>query len=80
MPCGNTPDLGRLAAFCADPTRKPLELGAIGHFLLTAVLGEARRATSTIRRTFFQLARDWSGSQWLLDPGGLPAIIGTVTT
>ena len=72
-------DLGRVAAFCADPTRKPPELGAVAHFLLTAVHSERRRETSAILRTFFLLARDWSGSQWVLDPGGLPGVISAVT-
>jgi hypothetical protein len=69
-----------MAAFCADPTRKPPELGVVGHFLLTAVHSERRRETSLILRTFFQLARDWAGSQWVLDPGGLPGTISVVTT
>jgi hypothetical protein len=29
----NDKDIGRVAAFCIDPTRKPPELGSIAHFL-----------------------------------------------
>lgn len=73
-------DLGRVASFCADPTRKPPELGVVGHFLMTAFHSERRRETSPILRAFFQVTRDWSGSHWLLDRGGLADAIGTVTT
>jgi hypothetical protein len=68
-----------VAAFCADTTRKPPELGAVAHFLQTAVHSERRRETSAILRAFLFLARDWAGSQWVLDPAGLPGVISTVT-
>lgn len=73
-------DIGRVAAFCADPTRKPPELGAIAHFLQTVVHSQRRRNSSELIRAFLRLMADFSGSQWLLDSHGLPQAITTLTT
>jgi hypothetical protein len=39
-------DYGRVAAFCAEPTRRPPELGAIVHFSRTLANSKARSAKS----------------------------------
>ena len=67
----NDKDLGRVATFCADPTRKPPELGAFAHFLQTAINSQQRRKTSVLLGSFLALIADWSDSHWLLDPRGL---------
>ena len=61
-------DLGRVAEFCRDQTRSSPELGAFTHFLQTVIHSKRRRETSAIIQTFLQLARDWVGSSWILDP------------
>lgn len=66
-------DLGRIATFCSVPSRKVPELGTFAHFLQTVIHSEQRRATSPLIRSFLQMAADWTGSQWLLEPTGLQA-------
>lgn len=66
----NDKDVGRVAAFCADPTRKPPELGAIIHFLETVIHSQRRRESSTVIVGFLRLIARWPGSHWLLDPSG----------
>lgn len=73
-------DLGRVAAFCNDPGRKPPELGAFAHFLQTIAHSERRRETSVLIRAFLGLAAEWTGSNWLLDPQGLPNALERLTT
>lgn len=72
-------DIGRIAAFCADRGRTPPELGSIAHFLQTVANSRRRRDTSNTIRAFLELATDWSGSQWLLNPRGLHDAIGSLT-
>lgn len=76
----NDKDIGRVAAFCAEPQRKPPELGTFAHFLQTAVHSQHRRETSVLIRSFLRLAADWAGSQWLLDPNGFYRALETLTT
>lgn len=64
-------DLGRVAAFCANPSRKPPELGAFAHFLQTAIHSHQRRKTSILLGSFLRLIADWTDSHWLLEPRGL---------
>ena len=73
-------DIGRVAQFCQEPARNPPELGSFGHFLQTVIHSENRRATSSLIRMFLSLASKWTGSQWLLDPTGLYASVGTLTS
>ena len=63
-------ELGRVAAFCADQTRKPPELGAFSYFLQTAAHSQERRATSPLLRSLLRVSSAWAGSHWVLDPGG----------
>lgn len=72
-------DLGRIAAFCAEPNRKPPELGVFAHFLQTVIHSQRRRETSTLIGAFLRLTTDWIGSQWLLDPSGLHQSLATLT-
>jgi hypothetical protein len=76
----NDKDIGRIAAFCADPTRKPPELGAFSHFLQTAINSKERRETSTLLRCFFKLAANWSSSHWLLEQSGLHETLVQLTS
>jgi len=73
-------DLGRVAAFCVDPTRKPPELGVFTHFLQTVIHSQERRGTSPLLGSFIKLAGEWTGSQWLLDPKGFHAALTLLTT
>ena len=66
----NDKDLGRVAAFCANPTRQPPELGALAHFLQTVIHSRQRRETSILLRTFLRLSANWQDSYWLLEPKG----------
>lgn len=63
-------DLGRVASFCADPTRKPPELGSFAHFLQTVINSERRRESSKLIQSFLQQATDWPKSGWLLSKDG----------
>ena len=72
-------DLGRVARFCEDQTRSPPELGAFAHFLETVIHSKQRRDTSVIIQAFFQLARDWVGSSWILDPKSFLRSLRTLT-
>lgn len=72
-------DIGRVATFCIDPQRKPPELGAFAHFLQTVIHSQKRRQTSQLIRCFLGLAREWSGSTWLLDPHGLHRALTDLT-
>jgi len=64
-------DLGRVAAFCANPTRKAPELGVFSHFLQTAIHSQQRRETSPLLANFLKLTAVWTGSNWLLGSDGL---------
>jgi hypothetical protein len=77
----NDKDIGRVATFCADPTRKPPpELGALSHFLQTVIHSTHRRDTSVLLRSFLKLAADWTDSHWLLEPDGLHAALADLTS
>lgn len=76
----NDKDIGRIAAYCSDPTRKPPELGSFSHFLQTAMHSKQRRETSNLVRAFLKMAAEWPGSQWLLHPEGLHRVLSTLTT
>jgi len=67
----NDKDLGRVATFCADPSRKPPELGTFAYFLQTVINSQQRRETSPLIGSFLKLTAEWTGSHWLLDPNGL---------
>ena len=73
-------DIGRVAAFCADPRRKAPELGAFAHFLQTVIHSQQRRGTSALLRGFLRLAAEWTGSIWLLDPEGFHHALIVLTT
>jgi len=72
-------DLGRIAAYCADASRKPPELGAFAHFLQTVIHSSHRRATSTLITGFLRLTMNWTGSNWLLDIDGFHAALVALT-
>src|SRR5262249_37011768 len=72
-------DIGRVAAFCRVPTRKPPELGAFAHFLQTVSHSHRRRETSVLLRGFLKLSREWTDSNWLLEPRGLFAALTLLT-
>lgn len=76
----NDKDIGRVAAFCEEPRRKPPELGAFAHFLQTVIHSAQRRQTSRLISCFLGLARQWTGSTWLLDPEGLHRALTVLTT
>lgn len=61
-------DVGRVAAFCADTSRKPPELGVFAYFLQTVIHSRERRVSSAIVGSFLRLAGEWTGSNWVLDP------------
>lgn len=63
-------DIGRVATFCADPRKKPPELGTFAHFLQTLIHSEHRRETSTLIQLFLKQASNWIKSEWLLAPDG----------
>ena len=73
-------DLGRVAAFCVDPTKKPPELGVFAHFLQTFIHSQARRGTSQLLHGFARLAAEWTGSQWVLEPGEFLSALTSLTT
>ncbi|HCC56909.1 MAG TPA: hypothetical protein DEQ47_06525 [Solibacterales bacterium] len=75
----NDKDLGRVAAFCADPGRKPPELGTFAHFLQTVIHSQQRRETSVLIGVFLKLTAEWTASHWLLDPNGLHHMLGVLT-
>ena len=72
-------DLGRVAEFCMDQSRPPPELGTFAHFLQTVIHSKQRRETSVIIQAFLQLARDWVGSGWILDPTAFLRSLQTLT-
>jgi hypothetical protein len=76
----NDKDIGRIASFCADPQRKPPELGAFAHFLQTVIHSQQRRQTSQLIGCFLRLAAQWTGSTWLLHPEGLHRALTALTT
>jgi hypothetical protein len=75
----NDKDIGRVAAFCRIPTRKPPELGAFAHFLQTVSHSQRRRETSVLLRGFLKLSREWTDSNWVLEPRGLFAALTLLT-
>jgi hypothetical protein len=64
-------DLGRVATFCGDSSRKPPEIGTFAHFLQTVIHSESRRDSSPLIRGFLKLTADLVGSNWLLDKTGM---------
>jgi len=75
----NDKDLGRVAAFCADPTRLPPELGVFAHFLETVIHSQQRRETSILLGSFLKLIANWTDSYWLLEPKGLHSALVLLT-
>jgi hypothetical protein len=73
-------DLGRVATYCADTARKPPELGVFAHFLRTAIHSQERRLESLLLRSFFKLATNWTGANWVLNPTGFLEALGAVIT
>lgn len=73
-------NLGRVAAYCTDPTRKPPELGSFSHFLQAAIHSRERRQTSVLLGVFLRISAQWIGSQWILDPNGLHHSLTVLTT
>ena len=73
-------DIGRVAAFCADPRRKPPELGAFSHFLQTVIHSQRRRRTSKLMGCFIVLAATWTDSTWVLAPDGLYSALAGLTS
>lgn len=73
-------DIGRVASYCADPSRKPPELGTIAHFLQTTAHSQERRRTSTLLRCFLDEASRWTGANWILASDGLAASLSALTT
>jgi len=73
-------DLGRVAMFCADPSRKPPELGAFAHFLQTVIHSQQRRGTSALIGSFLKLIAEWANSHWLLDSDGLTRALAVLTS
>lgn len=73
-------DLGRIAAYCAEPARRPPELGSFSHFLQTVSHSTQRRETSPLVRAFLKMAAAWPGSQWLLKPEGLHQALSSLTS
>jgi hypothetical protein len=72
-------DYGRVGAFCAEPTRRPPELGAIVHFLRTLANSKERRQQSVLLRGFLKMVSNWSGSHWVLDEKGLAGFLNVLT-
>ena len=72
-------DLKRVVTFCMDQSRPPPELGAFAHFLQTVIHSRRRRETSTVIRRFLQLAGDWTGSNWILDPASFYQSLNRLT-
>jgi hypothetical protein len=73
-------NLGRIAVFCSDSTRKPPELGVFAHFLQTIIHSQHRRETSPLLVSFLRLIADWKDSYWLLEPRGLHHVLTLLTT
>ena len=73
-------DIGRVAAFCSEPERKPPELGAFAHFLQTVTHSKQRRHTSKTIGCLLRLSAEWTGSTWLLEPKGLCQMLTLLTT
>ena len=69
-------DIGCVAKFCAD--KNPPSLGKFSHFLQTVIHSQQRRNTSTVIRNFLRLARDWPGSNWILEPDSFHSSLGTL--
>lgn len=76
----NDKDIGRITAFCADPNRKPPELGSFTHFLQTVIHSRQRRDTSVLINCFLKQITEWTGSNWLLDSQGLCSVLENLTT
>ncbi len=64
-------DIGRVAKYCKDTSAKPPELGVFAHFLQTIINSEKRRANSLLIKTFMEIAKSWTKSNWILDSAGL---------
>ena len=73
-------ELRPVASYCGDPNSKPPELGTFGHFIQTVINSRRRRDQSDLMQAFLNLAGDWSGAQWILDPQGLRHEIANLTT
>ena len=76
----NDKDIGRIAAFCANSSRKPPELGTFAHFLQSVIHSQQRHGTSALIGSFLRLTADWVGSNWLLDPQGFHRTLGVLTS
>lgn len=73
-------DIGRVAAFCADPKKRTPELGSVAHFLQTVIHSQNRRQNSPLIRGFLNLAMQWTGSHWILSEDGLLRSLNKLTT
>jgi hypothetical protein len=72
-------DLGRVAAFCADATRKPPELGTFAHFLGAVIRKRHQNSTSSLISSFLKLSTNWKDSHWMLDAAGCCDALSTLT-
>jgi hypothetical protein len=73
-------DIGRIAAFCEEPQRKPPELGVFSHFLQTVIHSDRRRQSSRLIGCFLRAAGQWTGSTWILDAEGLHRSLAVLTS
>ncbi|MCC7535015.1 MAG: hypothetical protein IT379_02310 [Deltaproteobacteria bacterium] len=73
-------DLGRVASYCAGRADKPPEMGAMRHFLQTAVNSEQRATTSPILGVLRALVARWPGASWILSPSGFLGGLAELTT
>jgi hypothetical protein len=73
-------DFGRVARYCAVGNMKPPEIGAIRHFLQTAVHSKSRRGTSILVQALISVLSEWPKSNWIEDPVGAVEDLNKLTS
>jgi hypothetical protein len=73
-------DLGRVAKYCSGRTARPPEMGALCHFLSTAINSMRRRESSVLVITFYKLIASWPRAEWIVEKRGLTAALKHLLT
>jgi transcription elongation factor Elf1 len=72
-------DFGRIASYCLGKTPKSPELGAVKHFLQTAINSKDRLETSEFLKALKVFLSRRPNSSWLIDPKGLVPALDNLT-
>ena len=72
-------DLSRIASFIIGRS-KPPELGVVGYFLQVSIKSKRRKENSILVKSFYDLLKNYTYSDWFLDAKGLLNSLTIITS